>query len=152
MQSCSKPLNCRDTLKEKVSVRKHDYGSHSAVVGVRITFRSYFPIRNIALDAEAKSISIDNSSVGGGCGRRALPLSATVDEHYLLDKIDTSEQVHPKVDEGPCDALFLVLLLFEDKHMMIKELLQPLVREVNAELLETIILYGQYDRSDNRHE
>lgn len=61
-------------------------------------------------------------------------------DYYLLDKIDTSEQVHSKIDESPVDALLLVLLLFEYEHVVVKELLEFLVREVNAELLETVVL------------
>lgn len=60
--------------------------------------------------------------------------------YYLLDKIDTSKQVHSEIDEGPFDALLLVLFLFEYEHVVVKELLELLVCEVNAELLETVVL------------
>lgn len=67
--------------------------------------------------------------------------------YYLLDQIDTSEQVHSEIDEGPINAFLLVLLLFEYEHVVVKELLQLLIGEVNAELLETVVLlYEQYEK------
>lgn len=59
---------------------------------------------------------------------------------YLLDQIDTSEQVHSEIDEDPVDSLPLVLLLFEHEHVVVKELLELLVGEVDADLLETVVL------------
>lgn len=63
------------------------------------------------------------------------------DDYYLLDKIDTSEQVHSEIDEGPVDALPFVLFLLEYEHVVVKELLQLLIGEVNAELLESVVLF-----------
>lgn len=59
---------------------------------------------------------------------------------YLLDEFDTSRQIHAEVDEGPLDTLALVLLLLEHEHVMVEELLQLLVGEVDAELLEPVEL------------
>ena len=64
----------------------------------------------------------------------------SVHRGYLLDQFDTGSQVHSKVDKLPDDTLFLILLLLEDEHVMIEELLQFLVREVDTQLLETVIL------------
>lgn len=61
-------------------------------------------------------------------------------DYYLLDQVDTSKQVHSEIDERPVDALLLVLFLFEYEHVVVKELLQLLIGEVNAELLETVVL------------
>jgi hypothetical protein len=60
---------------------------------------------------------------------------------YLLDKLDTSDQVHAKVNEGPLNTLPRIFLLFKDKHMVIEELLKLLVREVDTELLEAVKLF-----------
>lgn len=60
---------------------------------------------------------------------------------YLFDQIDTCEQVHAKIYEGPLNALPRVLLLFEDKHVVVEELLQLLVGKVDAELLEAVELF-----------
>lgn len=60
--------------------------------------------------------------------------------YYLLDKFDTSEQVHSEIDKGPFDPLSLVFFLFKYEHVVVKELLQFLIGEVNAELLETVEL------------
>ena len=59
---------------------------------------------------------------------------------YLLHQFDTGLEIHPEVHEHPVDALPLVLLLLEHKHVVVKELLQFLVGEVNAELLEPVEL------------
>ena len=42
---------------------------------------------------------------------------------YLLNKSDTSFKIHAKVDELPDDSFLLVLLLLEDEHVMVEELL-----------------------------
>jgi len=59
---------------------------------------------------------------------------------YLLDEIDALLEVHAEVDELPLDAFFAVLLLLEDEHVMVEELLQTLVGVVDAQLLERVIL------------
>uniref|UniRef100_A0A1I8HHL2 Protein kinase domain-containing protein n=1 Tax=Macrostomum lignano TaxID=282301 RepID=A0A1I8HHL2_9PLAT len=61
--------------------------------------------------------------------------------------IDGWLQVQTKVDEFPFDALFLVLLLFQDEHRVVKQLLQLLVSVVNAQLFETIQL--EYFKAGN---
>jgi len=60
---------------------------------------------------------------------------------YLLDQIDTCDQVHAKIYEGPLNALPCILFLFEDEHVVIEELLQLLVGEVDTELLEAVELF-----------
>lgn len=42
---------------------------------------------------------------------------------YLLDQIDSLLEVHAEVNERPLNALALVLLLLEDEHMVVEELL-----------------------------
>jgi hypothetical protein len=59
---------------------------------------------------------------------------------YLLDELDAGCQVHPEVDEGPLDALLLVFLLFQHEHVVVEKLLQFLVGEVDAQLLQAVIL------------
>jgi hypothetical protein len=54
-------------------------------------------------------------------------------------------KVHPEVDERPGDALPLVFLLLQDEHVVVEELLQLLVREVDAQLLETVKLGKNID-------
>lgn len=60
---------------------------------------------------------------------------------YLLDQIDRRFQVHAEIDEGPNNTLALVLFLLEHEHMMIEVLLQLLVGEVDAQLLEAVVLH-----------
>lgn len=59
---------------------------------------------------------------------------------YLLEQIDSLLEIHAKVNERPLNALALVLLLLEDEHMVVEELLQFLVGEVDAQLLEAVEL------------
>ena len=59
---------------------------------------------------------------------------------YLFDKIDASLKVQPKVNEGPLDSLPLVLLLLQDEHVVVEKLLQFLICEVDAQLLEAVEL------------
>ena len=61
---------------------------------------------------------------------------------HLLDEVDAGLQVHAEVDELPLDALLLVLLLLQHEHVVVEELLQLLVGEVDAELLEAVELQG----------
>lgn len=62
---------------------------------------------------------------------------------YLFDHLYARQQVHPKVNEFPVNAFFLVLLLLKYEHMMVEELLQFFICEVNANLFEPIVLRNQ---------
>ncbi len=59
---------------------------------------------------------------------------------YLLNEIDASLEVQPEVDEGPFNALPLVLLLLQDEHVVVEKLLQFLICEVDAQLLKAVEL------------
>ena len=61
---------------------------------------------------------------------------------YLLNKLNAGRQVHTKVNELPFNSLFLVLFLLQDKHVVIEKLLQFLIGEVDAELLQGVELWG----------
>ena len=58
----------------------------------------------------------------------------------LLDEVDAGLQVQAEVDEGPLDALQLVLLLLQHEHVVVEELLQLLVGEVDTQLLKVVEL------------
>ena len=58
----------------------------------------------------------------------------------LLNELDGGGQVHAEVDELPDDALLLVLLLLQHEHVVVEELLQTLVRVVDAQLLQCVQL------------
>lgn len=60
--------------------------------------------------------------------------------HWPFDEVDAGLQVEAEVDEVPLDALALVLLLLQDEHGVVEELLQLLVGVVDAELLEGVQL------------
>jgi hypothetical protein len=70
---------------------------------------------------------------------------------YLLNQLNTSEQVHAEINEGPIDAFTFVLFLFQDKHVVVKELLQLLVCEVDADLFEAVELIWPFNRRGNRN-
>ena len=61
-------------------------------------------------------------------------------ETNLLNEVDGSLEVKAEVNECPLDALLFVLLLLQDEHVVVEELLQTLVRVVNAQLLERVVL------------
>ena len=60
--------------------------------------------------------------------------------HRPLDEVDAGLQVQAEVDEAPLDALPLVLLLLQDEHGVVEQLLQPLVGVVDAQLLKGVVL------------
>lgn len=70
---------------------------------------------------------------------------------YLLDQIDRRLQVHAEIDEGPRDTFALVLFLLEHEHVVIEVLLQLLVGEVDAELLEAVELHSFMHHDAHRH-
>lgn len=61
---------------------------------------------------------------------------------YLFNKVNATLEIHAKINESPFDAFASVLFLLQNEHVMVKELLQFLVGEVNAKLLETVELQG----------
>ena len=61
---------------------------------------------------------------------------------HLLDEVDARLKVQTKVNELPRDPFSLVLLLFQDEHVMVEELLELLVGEVDAELFKRVVLHG----------
>ena len=63
--------------------------------------------------------------------------------HRLLDEVNAGLQVQAEVDEAPLDALPLVLLLLQDEHGVVEELLQALVGVVDAQLLKGVQLQGR---------
>lgn len=62
---------------------------------------------------------------------------------YLLDQFNTREEIHAKVYEFPLNALLRVFFLFENEHVVIEELLELLIGEVDAQLLEAVELFEQ---------
>ena len=60
--------------------------------------------------------------------------------YRLLNEVDAGLQVKAEVDEDPVDALPLVLLLLQHEHVLVEELLQLLVGEVDAQLLQAVEL------------
>ena len=62
---------------------------------------------------------------------------------YLLQQVNGGLEVEAKVYELPLDALPLVLLLLQDEHGVVEELLQLLIGVVDAQLLEGVHLEGQ---------
>lgn len=54
----------------------------------------------------------------------------------------------PEINEFPLDVLSCILLLLKNKHVMIEELLQLLIRIIDAQLLKAIRLesVNKYER------
>ena len=59
---------------------------------------------------------------------------------YLLNQLNAGSQVHTEVNELPDNTLLLVLLLLQDEHVVVEELLQFLIGEIDAELLQAVEL------------
>ena len=59
---------------------------------------------------------------------------------YLFQEVDGVLQVHTKIDKGPLDTFTFVLFLLKNEHVVVEELLQFLVGEIDAKLLETVVL------------
>ena len=59
---------------------------------------------------------------------------------YLLNKFDTLLQIHAEINEGPFNAFTLIFFLFQNEHVMVKELLQFFISEIDAKLFETVEL------------
>merc|ERR1719510_1883384 len=76
----------------------------------------------------------------GGLGEERLLLKDGEQAHGLLEHVDTLLEIHAEVAVGPLDALLDVLLLLEDEHVVVEELLQLLVTEVDADLLEAVVV------------
>ena len=55
---------------------------------------------------------------------------------HLLDKVDGWLEIQAKVNELPLNALLLILLLLQDEHRVVEQLLQLFVGVVDAQLLE----------------
>lgn len=62
---------------------------------------------------------------------------------HLFEEINAGLQIHTEVHEHPVDALPLVLLLLQHEHVVVEELLQLLITEVDADLLEAVELVGK---------
>ena len=68
--------------------------------------------------------------------------------HRLLDEVDAGLQVQAEVDEAPLNALPLVLLLLQDEHGVVEQLLQLLVGVVDAHLLKRVQLEREREEED----
>lgn len=79
-----------------------------------------------------------------------LLLQHLKDAHLCPDQINRRLQVRTEAHHLPHNALLRVLLLLQHKHEVIEKLLQPLIRKVNAQLLEAIVLEG-LEASDVQH-
>lgn len=75
-----------------------------------------------------------------GLGEHALFIQHRQDTHGLLHKLDGSFKIKTEVDELPDDSFLLVLFLFQNEHVVVEELLEPLIGQVDAQLLESVEL------------
>ncbi len=60
--------------------------------------------------------------------------------HRSLDEVNAGLQVEAEVNEAPFNAFTLVLLLLQDEHGVVEQLLKLLVGVVDAELLKRVQL------------
>ena len=71
---------------------------------------------------------------------KCLLLKDGKQSHGLLHELDSGLQIHAEVHHLPLDALPDVLPLLQHEHVVVEELLQLLVTEVDADLLESVEL------------
>jgi len=109
---------------------------------MRLEFRflGRFRLAELLGLAEMVLVELGKEGLVGGLREHALLLKDGQDAHGLLDQVDAGLQIHTEVDERPLDALLLVLLLLQDEHVMVEELLQTFVGVVDTQLLERIVL------------
>ena len=81
-----------------------------------------------------------HQSFVGGFGEPALFIHQSKNTQWLLEQVDGGLKVKAEVDEGPFDALPLVLFLLQDKHGVVEQLLELLVGVVDTQLLEGVHL------------
>merc|ERR1719150_824487 len=75
-----------------------------------------------------------------GFGEERLLLKNGPDTHGLLKHDDSSGKIHTKVHHDPVNTLLDILLLLNNKHVVVEELLQLLVDKVDGNLLEAVVL------------
>ena len=59
----------------------------------------------------------------------------------VLDELNGGLEVLAEIDVLPFDVLALVLVLFQDEHVVVEKLLQFLVRVVDTQLLKAVHLF-----------
>lgn len=64
-------------------------------------------------------------------------------KRYLFNEFNAGSQVHSKVNELPVNSFLFVLLLLQHKHVVVEELLQFLIGEIDAQLLQAVELQIQ---------
>merc|ERR1711899_31185 len=75
-----------------------------------------------------------------GLREEGLLLEDGPDAHGLLKHDDGSSQVHAEVNHLPVNAFLDVLLLLNDEHVVVEELLELLVDKVDGDLLKAVVL------------
>jgi len=75
-----------------------------------------------------------------GLGEKRLLFKDGPDTHGLLKHDDGSSKVHAEIDHFPVNAFLDILLLLNNKHVMVEELLELLVDKVDGDLLESVVL------------
>merc|ERR1711963_73610 len=73
-------------------------------------------------------------------GEEGLLFKNGPDTHGLLKHDDGSLQVHTEVNHDPVNTFLNVLLLFNNEHVVVEELLELLVDKVDGNLFESIVL------------
>ena len=59
--------------------------------------------------------------------------------HRFLKHNDAGSQIHTKINHGPVNSLSHIFLLFNNKHVVVEELLKFLVYKVDRDLFKAVI-------------
>merc|ERR1719423_454282 len=85
-------------------------------------------------------MKLGSKSIVSGLREKRLFFKNGKETHRLLKHGDTFLQIHAKVNIGPLNTFPDILLLLQDKHVLVEELLELLVTEVDAKLLKAIVV------------
>merc|ERR1712012_1100676 len=75
-----------------------------------------------------------------GLGEERLLLKNSPQTHGLLKHDDGSLQVHTEVNHDPVNTFLDILLLLNNEHVVVEELLELLIDKVDGDLFESIVL------------
>ena len=97
-------------------------------------------LAEVGVLAQVRAVQLLLERLVAALRHNALLLQDGEDAHGLLDQVDARLQIHAEVHHLPRDALLPVLLLLQHEHVVVEELLQLLVRVVDAQLLEAVVV------------
>merc|ERR1719471_817915 len=107
---------------------------------VSIRVRSWVSLLEVFFLAKQVLMKFGSKSGISGLGEKRLFLKNGQKTHRLLKHGDTFLQVHAKVNIAPFKTFPNVFFLFQDKHVLVKKLLELLIGKVDTNLFKAIVV------------